>query len=69
MGKRKIPEYLLQITNNYFTNRWPDSDGLEKEVYAGVPQGSVLGAILWNIVYGELLRETIPADTLKSIII
>ncbi|KAJ3661016.1 hypothetical protein Zmor_005438 [Zophobas morio] len=37
MEKSKIPEYLLQITESYFTDRWIVSEGLERKVYASVP--------------------------------
>ncbi len=60
----KVPVYLRNIIRDYFRD-WvvfvqTASDKVRKEMTCGVPQGSVLEPLLWNIAFDDILKEEVP---------
>ncbi|VVC39280.1 Reverse transcriptase domain [Cinara cedri] len=61
-----MPQYLVDIVASYLSCRRVKFDirGSEEDftVERSVPQGSVLGPCLWNVLYDGLLRQRLPEN-------
>jgi len=63
-----VPQYMLNMFRSYFSGRTgtvyancAEGGMLEVEISGGVPQGSVVGPLLWNITYDAVLRTELPS--------
>jgi hypothetical protein len=67
LERYRVPPYLVRLIRSYLNDRWiayTAKNGEEKRpVECGVPQGSVLGPILWITAYDSVLRCPMPPGT------
>lgn len=67
LAKWEMPSYMIKLFQSYFHERLAEvvcmdcpSGKMQVEVSCGVPQGSVVRPLLWNLTYDQVLRTQLP---------
>ena len=54
MVRKKVPDYLLRMIDDYLSDRWVIYEGdkwsLKEEMTCGASQGSRVGPLVWNVM-------------------
>lgn len=53
---KEMPQYLVGVIRSYLSDRAVQYGGKSWAMTCAVPQGSVLGPLLWSLMYDDLLR-------------
>lgn len=57
LKRRGVSQYLLNVIGSYFTGRTiAIENGNVVVISGGVPQGSILGPTLWNVLYDDVME-------------
>ena len=57
---RQITVELTSVVQSDLSDIWLSVDGQWMEIAAGLPHESVLGPVLWTILYDEVLKLDMP---------
>lgn len=67
LHQKTAPNYLIKIIQSYLSHRYlQHGKDVSRTVTCGVPQGSVIGPLLWNLIYDGLLNVDTEGNMERS---